>query len=44
MRKKGEIQKDGAKVEYLLLEVLLDVRELLLKATKKSKKTNKGGV
>ena len=29
MRKRGEIEKDGTRLEILLLEVLLDIRDLL---------------
>lgn len=35
MRKAKDILKDGAKVELLILEVLLDLRELLKKDEKK---------
>ena len=39
MRKRQDIEKDGTRVEILLLEVMLDIRELLKKNTpKKSKK------
>jgi len=39
MRKRQDIEKDGMRVELLLLEVMLDIRELLKKNTpKKSKK------
>jgi hypothetical protein len=31
MRKRAEIEKDGTRVDMLCLEVLLDIRELLLK-------------
>ncbi len=34
MRKKEEILNDGKRVELLLLEVLLDIRELLKKKSK----------
>jgi len=37
MRKRKEIEADGAKVEHLILEVLLDIRELLKKKTLKKK-------
>jgi len=37
MRKRKEIEADGAKVESLILEVLLDIREMLKKALKKKK-------
>ncbi len=38
MRTKFEISQDGTKVEKLLLEVLLDIRELLHKQTKVTRK------
>ena len=31
MRKREEIQKDGTRVDILILEVLLDIRDLLTK-------------
>jgi hypothetical protein len=37
MRSRKTIENDGAKVEYLILEVLLDIRELLKKKTLKKK-------
>ncbi len=39
MRSKSEIKTDGARKDILVLEVLLDIRELLAKANKKKKKT-----
>jgi len=35
MRKRQDIESDGKRVEFLLLEVLLDIRELLKKNTPK---------
>ncbi len=35
MRKREDIIKDGARVDFLSLEVLLDIRELLVKNIKK---------
>lgn len=40
MRKRKLIENDGSRVDVLVLEVLLDIRELLKKTVKK----NKGGV
>lgn len=37
MRKRKEIEKDGSKLEILTLEVLLDIRDILVKATKKGR-------
>ncbi len=38
MRKDWEILNDGTKVEILMLEVLLDIRQLLLDQQDKKKK------
>ena len=38
MRKKIEIEKDGTRTDILSLEVLLDIREILIKATKQKRK------
>ncbi len=38
MRSKSEIEKDGTRKDILMLEVLLDIRELLKKAAKKAKR------
>jgi len=38
MRTRKDIEKDGQRKDILQLEVLLDIRELLKKQTKKSKK------
>lgn len=38
MRKRELIEKDGTRLEILMLEVLLDIRSLLEKQTKKEKK------
>lgn len=38
MRSKSEIEQDGTRKDILQLEVLLDIRELLKKATKRKKK------
>lgn len=40
MRKRKEITGDGSRPEILALEVLLDIRELLVKASK-TKRTKK---
>ena len=37
MRKVKKIREDGSRPEILSLEVLLDIREILIKATKKKK-------
>jgi len=48
MRKRGDIEKDSKKAEYLILEVLLDIRELFKKDGVKRKrgrpKKIKGGI
>jgi hypothetical protein len=41
MRSKEQIIGDGTNREDLMLEVLLDIRELLKKQTKKTKKSTK---
>ena len=38
MRTRKQIELDGARKDILTLEILLDIRELLIKATKKKKK------
>jgi len=38
MRKRKDIEKDGKLRELLILEVLLDIRDILIKQTKKKKK------
>jgi len=43
MRTKSQIEQDGKRVEFLLLEVLLDIRDLLRKQNKKSKVKGGGG-
>jgi hypothetical protein len=40
MRKRAEIEQDGARADLLALEVLLDIRDLLNKQTKQ-KRTRK---
>ena len=42
MRKREVIEKDGTRNDMLVLEVLLDIRELLKKQTKKTKKPKEG--
>ena len=37
MRKRTLIEADGSRKEDLIIEVLLDIRDLLVKATKKKK-------
>ena len=37
MRKREDVLKDGTRVEILILEVLLDLRDLLKKQEKKQK-------
>lgn len=37
MRKRKEIEADGKRKEDLMIEVLLDIRDILVKATKKKK-------
>ena len=39
MRTRSKIEADGTRKEILITEVLLDIRELLLKASKKNKAT-----
>ncbi len=41
MRPRKEIEKDGTRVDILSLEVLLDIRDLLTKQTKKNKAVKK---
>ncbi len=41
MRKRGEIQVDGTRKEDLVIECLLDIRDLLAKMTKKEKQRRK---
>ncbi len=41
MRKRDVIEKDGTRLEILILEVLLDIRELLCKQSKREKKTKR---
>ena len=38
MRKRKDVEKDGKRPEFLILEVLLDIRELLVKELKKKTK------
>jgi len=38
MRKAKEILEDGTRPEILALEVLLDIRDILIKATKQKRK------
>lgn len=38
MRKRKEIEKDGTRQDILSLEVLLDIRDILIKETKKKKR------
>jgi len=38
MRKRKDIEKDGTRPEFLLVEVLLDIRDILVKSTKRKKK------
>lgn len=38
MRTRKQIEKDGTRTDILLLEVMLDIRELLKKRVKKTKK------
>ena len=37
MRKRKDIEKDGKRKEDLIIEVLLDIRDILVKATKRKK-------
>ena len=39
MRKRKDIEKDGKRKEDLIIEVLLDLRDILVKATKKKKRS-----
>ena len=39
MRDREAIEKDGKRTDLLILEVLLDIRELLKKQGKKTKKS-----
>ncbi|MFA5377152.1 MAG: hypothetical protein WC455_15480 [Dehalococcoidia bacterium] len=41
MRKRQDIEQDGKRPEYLTLEVLLDIRDLLAKQKPKQKRTRK---
>jgi hypothetical protein len=41
MRKKEEILKDGTRPDLLSLEVLLDIRQLLIEQDKKQEKKSK---
>jgi hypothetical protein len=41
MRKRAEIESDGKRIDLLKLEVLLDIRDLLIKQQKQRKNTNK---
>ena len=38
MRKRKEIEKDGKLKNDLIIEVLLDIRDILIKQTKKKKR------
>jgi len=38
MRKRDEIERDGTRKDILVQEILLDIRELLIKAQKANKK------
>ena len=38
MRTKNKIIEDGSRIDILMLEVLLDMRELLIKQNKRKKK------
>ena len=42
MRKRTLIEADGKRKEDLLIEVALDIRDLLVKATKTKRKPRKG--
>ena len=44
MRSRKEIELDGVRKDILSLEVLLDIRDLLVKTQKKSKKSLGGGL
>jgi len=39
MRKRKDIETDGKRKEDLIIEVLLDVRDILVKATKRKKRS-----
>jgi hypothetical protein len=39
MRKREEIENDGLKTDLIIKELLLDIRELLAKKTRKPRKT-----
>ncbi len=41
MRKRGEIEKDTRRKEALIVEVLLDLRDLIIKSQPKRKKVEK---
>ena len=43
MRPRKTIENDGTRVDMLHLEVLLDIREMFVKALKKKKKSSKLG-
>ena len=43
MRKRKEIENDGTRKEILLLEVLLDIRDLMSPNKNKKRKVNKNG-
>ena len=38
MRKRKEIEKDGTRKDILSLEVLLDIRDIIIKQIKKKKR------
>jgi len=44
MRTRKAIEQDGSRKDMLILEVLLDIRGLLVKASKKKTKLNKESV
>ena len=44
MRRRKAIEQDGARKDVLILEILLDIRELLVKATKKEKPKREGKI
>jgi len=44
MRKRSEIEKDPKTFEALILEVLLDIRDLLVRQKPKRKYTKKEGI
>jgi hypothetical protein len=41
MRTSNKIKSDGTRPEFLILEVLLDIRDILIKATKKKRNVKK---